>query len=89
MILEVFTVMDKAVQAYLQPFYCRSKGEALRSFSEACNDQKNNFYKHSSDFYLVYLGTYDDKSGLFNSVEPVRIISASECITDDATVSVA
>lgn len=83
MIMQVFTVFDKAVGAHLQPFFCRSKGEALRSFTEAVNDPKNNFNRHSADYTLVYLGTYDDNSGLFATQDPVRIISAQELVVED------
>jgi hypothetical protein len=85
MIQNVFAVYDKAVGAHLPPFFCRSKGEALRSFSEACNDASHQFRKHGLDYVLVYLGEYDDVSGLFNCREPVRIVNAYEClvIADD------
>lgn len=76
--LMVYTVHDKAVNAYLQPFFCRSKGEAIRSFTEACSDGKSNFGKYPLDYTLVELGDYDDVTGLFSSREPMRVVSASE-----------
>lgn len=79
MILEVYSVMDKAVKAFLPPFFVRSKGEAIRSFSDACNDGKHQFAVHSADYLLVYLGTFDDSNGLIVGVEPQRVISATEC----------
>lgn len=80
--LSVFAVYDKAVQAYLQPFYSRTKGEALRSFSEACNQADHNFHKHAADYSLMFLGEYDDHSGTFDASDPVRVISAFECLDD-------
>lgn len=32
MIMEMYVVYDRAVQAYLQPVFVRSRGEMLRSF---------------------------------------------------------
>lgn len=81
--LNVYTVFDKAVNAYMQPFFCRSKGEAIRSFSEACSDKSSNFFKYSQDYILVELGEYDDQTGLFISREPMRIIGAHEVVPDD------
>lgn len=81
--LSVYSVLDKAVGAFLQPFFSRSKGEAIRSFSDAVQDKSHQFYKHASDFLLMELGVFDDHSGVFQSHEPVRIISALECIVDD------
>lgn len=85
MMLQVFTVHDKAVNAYLQPFFCRSRGEAVRSFTEACNDPKNNFNKYSMDYVLVHLGEFDDVAGLFVTSDPLRVIGARELVEDPFT----
>lgn len=87
MILQVYTVFDGAVGAHLQPFFCRSKGEAIRSFSEACNDRGKAFYNHPLDFTLVFLGEWDDAGGLFTSYPPLRVISAVECREERVDVS--
>jgi hypothetical protein len=81
--MQVFSVYDKAVQAYLQPFFSRSKGEALRSFTEAVNDEKTQFHKHAADYMLVFIGEFEDSSGIFDTADPCRIISALECLADD------
>lgn len=78
--LLVCSVYDKAVGAYLKPFFARSEGEARRSFADACNDPQMDFNKYSSDYLLVKMGEFDDNSGLFVTVDPVRLVSASECI---------
>jgi len=79
----VFSVLDKAVGAYLRPFYTRSKSEAIRSFSDACSDEKSEFAKHSADFVLCAHGMYDDCSGLYECGEPVHVITALECVVDN------
>lgn len=81
MIYKVFSVHDKAVQAFLPPFFCRSKGEAIRSFSEAANDPQR-FARHAVDYDLVELGEFDDNSGLFSGSGPNRVIGAVECLAD-------
>lgn len=78
MITYLFSVRDKAVGAFLQPFFSRSKGEALRSFTEAVNDEKSMFHKHETDYTLFYLGEFDDVSGLFATSEPERLLTAME-----------
>lgn len=79
----IFSVYDKAVGAFLPPFYVRSRGEALRSFSEACNDGKHNFNRHAADYSLMFLGYFDDTSGMFSTADPTRIVGAYECVADD------
>lgn len=81
--LLVFSVYDKAVQAFLPPMFMRSQGEALRAFTEACNNNDHQFKRHAADYTLFKLGEWDDASAMFASADPVRIISALECIVDD------
>lgn len=86
MILYVFSVHDKAVNAFLQPFYCRSKGEAIRSFTEAVNDKSKPFGKHALDYALVSLGEFDDVAGQLKPSDPVRVVSALEVIEQDDVI---
>lgn len=76
--LLMFSVYDAAVGAYLQPFFCRSVGEAIRSFSEACNDPKTGFHKNASDYCLFHLGDFDDGGGSCDMHPPKRVIAALE-----------
>ncbi|AXH75806.1 MAG: nonstructural protein [Microviridae sp.] len=78
--LEVFTVYDRQINAHMQPFFCRTKGEAIRSFTEAVNDPSKPFGKYSTDYSLMCLGEFDDGSGTFVCHDPVRVISANEVI---------
>lgn len=81
--LSVYAIYDMAVGAYLPPFYSRSSGEAIRSFTDACNQKDSPFYKHASDFYLTRIGEFDDASGHFSTGEPLRLIGATEVVHDD------
>lgn len=78
MILQVYSVYDKAVNAFMQPFYARSAGEAIRSFTELANDGATNVSRYPLDYVLFRLGDFDDNSGLFTSGEPARLVGASE-----------
>lgn len=79
MILKVFTVYDSATLAFLPPFFCRSKGEAIRSFTQAVMDEGHQFAKHKSDYALFELGEFDDSSAAIAvSQVPVRVITALE-----------
>lgn len=81
--MKIFSVYDKAVKAYLPPFMCRAHGEAVRSFTEAVNDPAKSFGRHATDYLLVYLGEFDDGTGLYDCHEPVRVVSASEVLVSD------
>lgn len=81
--LMVYAVFDKKVGAFTPPLFVRAAGEALRSFQEACNHREGNFFKYAMDYELCSLGHWDDNSGIFESVPPVRVIGAHEVIMDD------
>lgn len=78
--LSVFTVYDAAVGAFMTPFFTRSRGEAIRSFTEAVNDPKTGFHKNASDYTLFMLGTFDDAGGQFDTAPPERVIAALELV---------
>jgi hypothetical protein len=87
--LYVYSVFDKAVNAYMQPFFCRSTGEALRSFTDIINDTKTNFHQHYVDFSLYELGEFDDNTGQFDAFnETKRIVTGPEVLLIDDPVVV-
>lgn len=78
MLLQVFSIYDSKVEAYLQPFFAPTKGAAIRYFSDAIADPQHQFFKHCEDFTLFHLGSYDDSGGLFDCDAPVSVGNAVE-----------
>ena len=78
MIMLAFAVRDKAVEAYMPVFMCRSKGEAIRSFTMAVRDVKHQFAASKIDYDLFYIGSFDDQDGLLISDGPQRLLGAVE-----------
>lgn len=66
MIHKIYSVRDNAVGAYLPPVFFKSKGEVIRSVSDAVNGGDSTFKKHAQDFVLFELGEFDDNTGIFN-----------------------
>nr|QJB20073.1 MAG: nonstructural protein [Microvirus sp.] len=60
MIKNVYTVHDAKAEAYLDPFFARSHGEAIRSFESAIATPDHPFNRHAKDYSLVHIGTFDD-----------------------------
>lgn len=83
MIYEVYSVMDKAVKAFLPPIFTRTRGEVMRSFAATVNEAGNQMHKYSSDYTLYFLGSFDDNSGIFTSTDPQRVVSANEVLVAD------
>ncbi len=79
MILQIFTVYDSKTQAYLPPFYEPSIGGAVRSFSDACQQEDHVFNKHSADFTLFHIGEFDDQNSKIEMHKtPISLGLASE-----------
>lgn len=80
--LVMCAVFDSVVGAYMQPFWAKSSGEAVRGFSDACNDSKMPFGAHPTDYALFAFGTFDDSNGVCDmNREPVRLITALDCMS--------
>lgn len=59
-ILKMFTIHDSKADAYLNPFYARSTGEAIRMFEQAMNDANSQFATSPQDYSLWELGQFTD-----------------------------
>lgn len=61
----IFAIYDSKSENYGRPFFVRTRGEAIRFFTEAANDRSTNIGKYPGDFTLFELGTYEDNTGIF------------------------
>lgn len=74
MLMKVFCIYDSKAEAYLQPFFMRSKGEALRALQTLVEDANHNFCKFSADFSLFELGSFDDSRAFFDLLSTPKSI---------------
>lgn len=74
----MFSVYDRAVMAYLPPFYLRSVGEAMRMMEDTTADPEHRFSQHPADFRLVRLGTFEDGQAEFELLDHPEIICTAE-----------
>lgn len=75
----IYCVYDSKAEAYMQPFFMQTKGQAIRGFDDVCNDASTQFYKHPADFTLFELGSFDDSNGHIETyLAPVAIGNALE-----------
>lgn len=79
--LQIYSIYDSKVGAFVTPVFLRSRGEAIRSIVEAVNNPapNNNIEKYPADYTLFHLGEFDDETGLVQSFEtPVSLGVAQE-----------
>lgn len=80
--LKAFSIRDSKGEVFHPPFYKKTMGEAERDFQTLCKDEKSTTAQYPDDFDLYYLGTYDDQSGLFKSLDtPQHMIKAVNVIS--------
>lgn len=60
---KMFSVYDSKANAYLNPFYARTTGVAIRQFTQAVNDQTHDFHKFAGDYTLFELGEFNVETG--------------------------
>lgn len=79
--MQMFSVFDKAVGAYMPPFFARTRGEAIRMFSDAVQSKDGQFIKHPQDYELYEIAVWDDLSGRCEQTaeHPARLLTATEC----------
>lgn len=70
---KIFTVFDNKSKLYSQPAFMKTQGEAMRSFMEACKDEKATIGKYPEDFLFCHLGEFDEETGVFETHEPNSI----------------
>lgn len=59
----VYTVYDSKTEAYLPPFFMKTKGQAIRAFTDTVNNRESQFWQHPADFTLFEIGEYNEASG--------------------------
>lgn len=71
----MFSVYDRAAQAFGRPIFALSENATIRDFRDEINRQAqdNTMNRHPGDFELVYLGTFDDQGGGFDISAGPRI----------------
>ncbi len=64
----VFAVFDAAAEAFLMPLFFDTKGQAVRTFVDACNAEDHAFHRHAEDYTLFHIGFYDPNKGHLESL---------------------
>lgn len=65
--LAVVAVRDRALDAFMRPFFVPSVGMAIRSFQDEVNraDKENAIYNHPEDYDLFHIASFDEDTGVF------------------------
>lgn len=56
-------IKDRALQAYMRPWFAQTKNQAIRMFQDEVNNNQSPMFNHPDDYDLYYLGNWDDETG--------------------------
>jgi len=76
--LNAYSIFDKAVNAYMRPFFMQTDGQALRAFSDQVMDGESPPAMHPEDYALFRIGGFDEDTGMLEPSEPKVIGRAHE-----------
>lgn len=69
MIMQIFAVKDRALDAYMRPWFAHAPGQALRAFMDEINNPQGEMFKHPDDYDLWHVGSFDDNTGQVTRLE--------------------
>lgn len=72
--LKVFAIKDSKIEAFKNPIFLNSQGEAIRALTDEVENPQSLFHKYSEDFTLYELGTYDDQTATFEQHETPLVV---------------
>lgn len=77
MILSVFTILDSKIGSYMNPFYAKNKGQALRDFIDLMKDSQSVISKHPEDYSLYEIGSFDQDSACLKPFKVLEFVADS------------
>lgn len=77
---KIYAIYDHATEAFGQPFFTKSQGQAIRSFRDECENKESQFNKHAKDFDLFYLGEYNEDNGQITQTGAERVARATDFV---------
>lgn len=73
----IYAIYDDKAESYNSPFPLATDGLAVRSFTEATNDQRTDLYKYPGDFKLYLIATWDNTTGAYTNVTPPKYLATN------------
>lgn len=78
MLHRIYTIYDSKTEAYLQPFFLQTHGQAIRAITDCVNDRDHQFGKHPEDYTLFHLGSFEDRAAEWDLLPTAHILG--KCI---------
>ncbi len=80
---KICAIWDSKAEAYSQPMFFQSEGQAVRSFGDESNRNDSNIGKHPEDYTLFLLGEWDERTGKISlETAPVSLSQAIHLVVE-------
>lgn len=76
--MRAYSVYDTKAEHFENPIYIRTDAEAIRAFTEVCNDPSSPMGKNPEDYLLYRVGSWDNEKGNFTPEPGVCVMKAIE-----------
>lgn len=76
--MNVYSIYDKKSATYSLPFYAPTHDTVCRVVVSSMIDRRADYYLHSEDYSIRFIGEYDEKQGLMIPCDPVSIKTCEE-----------
>lgn len=83
------SIYDIKAEAWLNPMFFLSKGQASRSFTDVVNDGKSEFSAHPEDYTLFLLGYFHQDTGAVEVIVPPEPVALGINVKVEKTYGVA
>ena len=76
MLMIICSIKDRAADCYGRPFFTPTDNVAIRSFMDEVNTDRedNQLNRHSDDFDLYALGTFDDNTAIIQMNDVPKLL---------------
>jgi len=81
--MNIYAVWDAKAEAYLQPFFTKTHGLAVRMFQQAANDQEHQFNQYAEDYTLFCIGVWEENTGVLHAQNKEPLGSALQYLDRD------
>lgn len=71
---QIVAIRDKALEAFMRPFFAAAVAAAVRDFQDAMKDTQVPMHKHPEHYSLWHFGSFNDANGQFTTFETPKLI---------------
>lgn len=62
--MQMVAIKDRALNAFMTPFFTQTVNQAIRMFQDEINRKESPMHAHPDDYDLWHLGEWNDDTGL-------------------------